>query len=81
MKAAMEWLRENRCPWCRHRNQPACVYEIRKKMGGGWKCTGYRCDEERRLWKKKGSVTEAQTKQREARSADGSIIPRPKIVR
>ena len=49
MKAAMQWLRENRCPWCRHRRQPACVYQVTKKMGGGYRCRGYRCDVERGL--------------------------------
>ena len=42
---ARAWIRENRCPRCRRRKQPACPYKIRKSHAG-WKCSGYRCDDE-----------------------------------
>lgn len=48
MKAAMEWLRENRCPWCRNRIWCKRDYKVEKAYVG-WKCSGYRCDEERRF--------------------------------
>lgn len=44
--AGRAWLRKNRCPKCRKRKQPACPYKIRQTIGGGWKCSGYTCDDE-----------------------------------
>ena len=39
---AMDYLREKRCPHCKHAGQPACPYKVEPKVGGGWKCRGYR---------------------------------------
>lgn len=47
---AMVRLMDERCPFCRRRKaragaRPATCDTIieRKKGGGGWKCSGYRC--------------------------------------
>ena len=44
---ATEWLKLNRCPWCKWRKREHCVYKVSKTYDG-WRCYGYRCDEERR---------------------------------
>lgn len=54
--SALEWLEENRCPWCIHRGQAACVYQVREtKCRDGFRCAGYRCDVDRRFKKKESS--------------------------
>lgn len=37
----VKWVRENRCPHCRKRNQAACPYKVRELHGGKWRCYGY----------------------------------------
>lgn len=45
--SAREWLEANRCPHCTKRNQVACPYQVKQRIGGdGWTCAGYRCDVE-----------------------------------
>ena len=46
MNEQTEWLKANRCPHCAKRSQPACPYEVREKLGGGYRCHGY----ESRYW-------------------------------
>ena len=42
------WLKEHRCPWCKSRNCKQCAYKVVKAYDG-WRCYGYRCDDERRV--------------------------------
>ena len=50
MPDSTAWLKAHRCPTCKNKKQPACVYKVREKIGGGFKCSGYRCDVER-MWR------------------------------
>jgi len=45
---AKTWLKANRCPWCRFRKRASCACKVTEKIGGGYRCNGYRCDDERR---------------------------------
>ena len=47
MTSATEWLKANRCPWCRSRNRKKCACKVARTYDG-YRCYGYRCDEERR---------------------------------
>ena len=40
------WLKANRCPWCKSRNRKHCACKVSKTYDG-WRCYGYRCDEEK----------------------------------
>ena len=42
------WLSAHRCPWCRSRRQCGKDYAV-DRAHVGWRCRGYRCDEERRF--------------------------------
>ena len=42
MSEADEYLRKEKCPDCIRRDQPACPYEKQPKIGGGWRCRGFK---------------------------------------
>lgn len=47
MSERSQWLEKNRCPWCKNRRRKRCDVKMTKTIDG-WRCWGYRCDEERR---------------------------------
>lgn len=48
MSDPKSWLKEHRCPWCKHDGR--CKGYKTRKSHEGWQCHGYRSryDEERR---------------------------------
>ena len=46
--SASEWLKLNRCPWCKYSKRKECGCKVGKTYDG-CRCYGYRCDEERKV--------------------------------